>query len=332
MLETSARLLRLLALLQSRKDWPGAELAERLQVSTRTIRNDIDRLRQLGYPVEAVRGVAGGYRLGIGANVPPLLLDDEEAVAVVVGLTTASSRGIGGIEEASLRAIAKIRQVLPHRLQRRSDALHSFATQVPTYSAIPEVSPQTLALLASACRDQEKMRLTYRSHAGETTRRIVEPHRLANWGQRWYLVAWDDERRDWRTFRLDRIDSLTHTGLRFGGRALPESDLSAYIARTVSRAGWTYQARFRVAAPAEVVRELINPAVGTVEPIDDDTSRFEAGADSLEMIAVYIGLLGIDFTVESPPELIAYLDEISERYRRAIANDTLNAGSSTPKE
>src|SRR3954470_2906441 len=200
MLETSARLLRLISLLQARRDWTGPELAERLEVGVRTVRRDVDRLRRLGYPVQATPGVAGGYPLGVGASLPPLLLDEEEAVAVAVGLRTAVSGGVAGIEETSVRALAKLEQVLPGRLRRRVGALG--AATVPYPATGPTVDPSTLATIAAACRDNERLRLRYRAHDGTASRRLLEPHRLVHTGRRWYLVAYDTDRADWRTFRV----------------------------------------------------------------------------------------------------------------------------------
>src|SRR5687768_4750127 len=206
---TSARLLRLLSLLQAPRDWTGAELAERLEVSPRTIRNDVERLRGLGYPVHATRGSIGGYRLAAGATLPPLLLDDEEAVAVAVGLRTAAGGTVAGIEETSVRALAKLEQVLPSRLRHRVNALQSFTVPVPPDRPGPTVDPAVLTVLAAACRDAERLRFDYRGHDGSATVRSVEPHRLVSWGRRWYLVAWDVDRQDWRTFRVDRIAPRT---------------------------------------------------------------------------------------------------------------------------
>ena len=189
MLETSARLLRLLSLLQGRRDWTGAELASRLGVTTRTIRNDVDRLRGLGYPVDARPGVDGGYRLGAGRSLPPLLLDDDEAVAVAVGLRTAASGSVAGIEETSVRALAKLRHVLPSRLWHRVSAFGSHAMPMPAPG--PQVDLNVLTLIAGACRDQEQLRFDYRSHSGAGSRRLVEPYRLLNDRRRWYLLAWD---------------------------------------------------------------------------------------------------------------------------------------------
>lgn len=319
MLETSARLLKLLALLQTHRDWSGTELAAQLDVTPRTVRHDIERLRRLGYPVDATRGVAGEYRLGQGATMPPLLLDDDEVVAVVIGLNQASSAGVAGIEESSLRALAKLERILPARLQRRVAALRGFSVRVPPDTPSPQANAETLALLANACRDREKIRMSYRSHEGTETRRIVEPHRLVNWGRLWYLVAWDDDRDDWRTFRVGRIAKTDPTGLRFRERELPAPDIATYITGYGSMAGWKYRARFTVHASASVVLDRINPAVGIVEAIDDETCVLEAGSDSLETMAVYVGMLGLDFTVTEPPELIAHLAEIANRYHRAVS-------------
>ena len=317
MIETSARLLKLLSLLQTRREWTGPELASRLEVSDRTVRKDIERLRNLGYPVDATRGAIGGYRLGAGAEMPPLLLDDDEAVAVAIGLAAASSRGVSRVEEASLRALVKLEQVLPARLRRRVDALRSFAVAVPPDEPMPEANAALLQALATSARDREKVRMTYERHAGTASRRIVEPHRVVNWGHKWYLVAWDEDRTDWRTFRVDRIGKVDPTGLRFDERPLPDADITAYIARNVSRAGWKHHARILVQAPAAEVVSRINPSVGLVETVDEHTSMLITGADDLWTMAVYIGTLGLDFTVLEPPDLKDHLRAIAERYMRA---------------
>ena len=256
MLETSARLLRLLSLLQARRDWTSAELATRLGVTTRTIRNDVDRLRELGYPVEARPGVTGGYRLGAGGALPPLLLDDEEAVAVAVGLRTAASGSIAGIEEASVRALAKLQQVLPPRLRHRISAFQASTLPVPPRG--PQVDPDVLTLIASACRDHERIRFDYQAHSGVASLRLVEPYRLVNDRRRWYLVAWDIDRNDWRTFRVDRIEPRTPAGPRFTPRALPpDQEIAERVARGVGEATWRYRARVIVHAPAAQVRSRL---------------------------------------------------------------------------
>ncbi len=318
MLETSARLLRLLSLLQTPRDWTGAELADQLDVSPRTIRNDVERLRNLGYPVHATRGNVGGYRLGAGAQLPPLLLDDEEAVAVAMSLRTATSGAIEGVAETSQRALAKLEQVLPSRLRRRVHALQSQTVPVPRYDNTPTASPDTLTALALACRDHETLRFDYETHGGGAARRKVEPYRLANWGRRWYLVAYDLEKADWRTFRVDRMGPPRQpTGPRFTPRELPQEDLAAYVAGRVSAAAWRYRAHVTVHAPAPEVVARINPAVGVVTAIDESTCALDTGADTIESLAVHIGLLGLDFEVTDPPELVAHLRELAARYQRA---------------
>ncbi len=317
MLETSARLLRLLALLQARRDWTGSALADRLDVSERTVRRDVDRLRDLGYPVHASRGTDGGYRLGAGAAMPPLLLDDEEAVAVTVALGAGARGGVAGVEETAVRALAKLEQVLPSRLRRRVDALQRFTVAVPPDSPGPTVAASVLTELTAACRDHERIRFDYQSHGGSPSRREVEPYRLVNWGRRWYLVAFDLDRDDWRTFRVDRISLRTPSGPRFAPRPLPASDLAGYVSGRVSAAAWRHDARITVHAPAEVVVSKINPAIGYVEPVDAETCVLVTGADSLDTIAVYVSLLDLDFEVISPPELADRIRTLAARYQRA---------------
>src|SRR5262245_6206297 len=221
-MDTSERLLKLLSLLQARPGWTGQELAERLAVTARTVRNDVERLRRLGYPVHASPGVGGGYRLGAGAALPPLLLDDEEAVAVALGLRTAAGGAVAGIEETSLRALVKLEQVLPSRLRHRVNALHSTMATVPGVG--PTVEAGVLTAIAAATRDRERLRFDYRDHDGSGSVRDVEPHRVVSWGRRWYLVAWDAGKQDWRTFRVDRMRPRRPTGPRFIPREVPGGD------------------------------------------------------------------------------------------------------------
>ncbi|MEV5877375.1 YafY family protein [Streptomyces sp. NPDC052101] len=317
MLDTSARLLRLLSLLQTPRAWPGSELAERLGVSGRTIRNDIDRLRELGYPVDATRGATGGYRLGAGAAMPPLLLDDEEAVAVTVALRTAAQGAVPGTAETSLQALAKLEQVLPSRLRRRVRTLQAYTVAVPADRPVPTISADVLTTLVSACRDRERLRFDYLDHTGRPTRRLVEPYRAVNWGHRWYLLAWDVEREDWRTFRVDRIEPRTPTGPRFTPRELPGGDAAAYVSQRVSGAAWRYHTRVIVHAPATAVIERINPAVGTVEALDADTCVLITGADTVQTLAVYLGMLDFDFDVTEPAELVTHLRRLAGRYARS---------------
>jgi predicted DNA-binding transcriptional regulator YafY len=316
-LETSARLLRLLSLLQTPREWTGAELGQRLGVSPRTIRNDVDKLRELGYPVLATRGPAGGYRLGAGAAMPPLLLDDEEAVAVAVGLRTSAGGAVAGIEEASLRALGKLEQVLPSRLRSRVSSLQSVITPVPGVAG-PLVDPDVLTAIAAACRARERLRFSYVAHDGSASDREAEPYQLVNWGRRWYLVAFDIRRDDWRTFRADRISLRTPGGGRFVPRPLPSADLAMWVSKRVATAGWRYRARVTVFAPAATVAERIGPYVGTVAAVDEGSCVLDTGSDSLSTLAVYLGMLGYDFRVESPPELASHVRALAERYQRAV--------------
>jgi predicted DNA-binding transcriptional regulator YafY len=313
---TSARLLRLLSLLQARRDWTSAELATRLGVSTRTIRNDMDRLRGLGYPVDARPGVGGGYRLGAGGALPPLLLDDDEAVAVAVGLRTAASGSIAGIEETSVRALAKLQQVLPSRLRRRVSAFQTYTLPVPSRG--PRVDPDILTVIASACRDHERLRFDYRAHSGAVSRRAVEPYRLVNDRRRWYLVAWDTHRDAWRTFRADRIEPRTPAGPRFTPRELPpDREIAAQVARGAGEATWRYRARVIVHAPAAHVRGRL-PIPIEVESHGEDQCAFEPGSDDPELLALYLGMLDADFEIVDAPELVDALRELTSRYQRAI--------------
>lgn len=265
-LETSARLLRLLSLLQAHRDWSGDDLAGRMGVTTRTVRRDVDRLRRLGYPVDATPGTGGGYRLGVGAVLPPLLLDDEEAVAVAVGLRGAATGGITGIEESSVRALTKLEQVLPARLRRRIRALQGAI--VPMTGSGPTVDANVLLAIATAVRDHERLRADYRAHDGTATRRELEPHRIVHSGRRWYLVAWDVDREDWRTFRVDRLSPRTPTGPRFTPRAAPAADLARYTTEGITTAVYRHRARLTVHAPAEEVSLHIAPTIGVVTALD----------------------------------------------------------------
>jgi predicted DNA-binding transcriptional regulator YafY len=315
MVRTSARLLRLLSLLQARADWSGAELADRLGVTTRTVHNDVERLRSLGYPVHASRGVGGGYRLGAGAALPPLLLDDDEAVAVALGLRTAANGSVTGIEETSLRALAKLEQVLPSRLRHRVRAMQAATVEVPV--AGPTVDPDVLTAVAAACRDQQRLRFDYRDHDGSASVRTVEPYRLVHDRGRWYLVAWDVDRQDWRTFRADRVRPRIPTGPRFAPRDPPGGDVTTWLLRGVGAATWRYRARVRVHAPAGQLAGRLPPAV-VLEAVDERSCVATVGSDTPGMLAVYLGLLGADFEVDGPPELVEELGALADRYRRAI--------------
>ncbi|MGI5290860.1 helix-turn-helix transcriptional regulator [Nonomuraea polychroma] len=318
MLETSARLLKLLSLLQARRDWTGDELAARLHVTTRTIRNDMERLRRLGYPVHATAGPTGGYRLGAGAALPPLLLDDEEAVAIAVSLRTAAGGTVAGIEETSARALVKLQQVLPPRLRRRVEALRVYT--VPERWAGPSVDAGVLTTIATACRDHERLRFEYRTYDGGQAVRTTEPHRLVHSRHRWYLLAWDLDRDDWRTFRVDRIQPRTPAGPRFTPRPLPEGgDVARHVARGVGEATWRYRARVIVHAPAERVARRL-PVPVEIQPVGEDRCVFEPGSDDPLMLAGYLAMLGEDFTVEGSPELAAELRTLARRFLRAIGS------------
>jgi predicted DNA-binding transcriptional regulator YafY len=314
--ETSSRLLELLSLLQARADWPGGELAERLEVSGRTIRRDIERLRQLGYPVESLSGPGGGYRLRAGAARPPLLLDDEEAIAIAVGLRTAARASVTGIEETSLRALVKLEQVLPTHLRRRVRALGSATVTVP--GGGPTVDPQALTVIAAACRDSERVRFAYRRRDGTESRREVEPHSLVNLGRRWYLLAWDRRREDWRTFRVDRLTRAAATGVRHSPRELPAKDAAEYVARSIASAPNRYEARVTLHAPVEQVRERAPARWGELEPIDARSCEYRTGDDDLDWLALRIAMLGVDFEVHEPPELAERLRSLARRVDRAV--------------
>lgn len=314
MLKTSTRLLQLLTLLQVRRSWTGPELSRELEVTTRTVRNDVERLRELGYPVQASPGVEGGYRLGAGAELPPLLLDQDEAVAVAIGLSTAVAAGLRGIEETSLRALGKLEQVMPTRVRRRFQSVQRAIVAVPRLG--PSVDTRVLTTIAAACRDNERLRFDYRSHDGTDSARDTEPHRVVHDGRRWYLVAWDRERADWRTFRVDRMSLRAPVGPRFVPRPPPDGDVVAHLSRGVERATWNFRATLRVHAPAADVARRV-PAAVAIEAIDEQTCVARVGSDSPEMLAPYLGMLGADFEVLEPPALRRHLRALGERYLRA---------------
>jgi predicted DNA-binding transcriptional regulator YafY len=318
MSQTSSRLLTLLSLLQGRRDWPGNELAGRLEVSGRTIRRDIERLRQLGYPVESLTGPAGGYRLRAGSAMPPLLLDDEEAIAIAVGLRTAARASVTGIEETAVRALVKLEQVLPAHLRRRVGALGSATFTLPVSG--PTVDPQHLTAIAAACRDSECLRFAYRSRDGTDSRREVEPHSLVNHGRRWYLVAWDLRREDWRTFRIDRLAKPASTGVRFVPRGLPAQDAAAYVEQSITGAPNRFEALVTLHAPAEEIASRVPAYWGAIAPIDAHTCQYRTGDDDLGWLALRIAMLGVDFEVREPPELIDHLRALAVRLRRAAAH------------
>jgi predicted DNA-binding transcriptional regulator YafY len=318
MAATSSRTLRLLSLLQNHRYLSGGELAEELEVSIRTLRRDIDRLRELGYPVSANRGVDGGYQLEAGATLPPLLLDDEEAVGLAVALQTAAQESVAGIAEAALRALAKLTQVMPPRLRHRVDALRG-ATEVPTWSSEADATstPETLVAIALACRDSERLTFGYRSAINKATDRQVEPLRLVSLGRRWYLVAYDLDRHDWRTFRMDRIDEPRPTGQRFRTRELPASDAASFVRQGIDQLRSAYEVEVLISAPARRVRDLVG-RWGDVTPIDDMRCRLIMRAESLDWPAMALGTLGAPFQVVRPPELTHLLAAWSDLFAVAV--------------
>lgn len=323
MTETSGRLLKLLALLQARREWAGQELADRLEVSCRTIRRDVERLRELGYPVDALTGPAGGYRLRAGTAMPPLLLDDDETVAIAVGLSGAASASVTGIEETSVRALLKLEQVLPAHLRRRVNALRS-ATATPPVSG-PTVDPEALTVIAAACRDRERLQFAYRSRDGADSRRRVEPHGLVNLGRRWYLVAWDCERRDWRSFRLDRMERLSPAATRFAPRELPGGDPAAYVTQGFSDAKrfaaeqQRWKARIVLEAGAEEMEARFPSIWGSFHPREDGRCELRTSADELDWIAVRVATLGVEFEVVEPVELRDAFGRLAIRFARAAS-------------
>jgi predicted DNA-binding transcriptional regulator YafY len=303
-------MLRLLSLLQTARFWPGAELAERLEVSERTLRRDVDRLRELGYPVRADRGVGGGYQLGTGAQLPPLLLDDDEAVAVAVGMRQAAAGAVTGLEESSLRALTKLRAVLPPRLRQRVDALREMTVPGPFEG--PRVAPDILMTLAAACRDDERVTFAYEAADGAASQRRVEPHRLVPQLRRWYLVAYDLDRSDWRTFRLDRITAARGTGKHFRQRDLPASDAAAFVQRAWAPPT-TYAVELVLQAPAAFVAERVG-RWATVQDEPGGGSRVRATADSLDWAVLLLAAADAPFEVVAPPELGERLAEIGARF------------------
>ena len=306
---TTERVLRLLGLLQQRAVWTGPELADRLGVTTRSIRRDVERLRGLGYPVNATQGVGGGYQLGAGKALPPLLLDDEEAIATAVSLRLAAGGTVAGASEAAVRTLAKLDQVLPARLRAEVRALQDAITTLE--GGRVEVDADALMVLARAARDHVRVDLTYAAPERPPVERRVEPYALVATGRRWYLMAWDLERDDWRTLRLDRMSDVRATTWRFRPRDAP--DAAAYVQHAVSVSPYRYEARVLLHAPAAAMREKVSAASGRVDPVDERTCRFIAGANSLEAIAWHLCSLDVAFTVEAPAELRETLAELGAR-------------------
>jgi predicted DNA-binding transcriptional regulator YafY len=315
MSDPAGRLLKLLAFLQTPRSWTGAELAARLEVTPRTIRRDVDRLRDLGYPVEAALGAVGGYRLVAGASMPPLLLDDEEAVAVAIGLRTVVGASIAGGDEAAARALAKLGQVLPPRLRARV-AMVAATTASLAWDEQP-IDPERFALLSRAIASRERVRFDYRAADGSTGLRTVEPNAVVAANRFWYLVAWDPERADWRSFRLDRIgDPRTLPG-RLPPRDLPGGDAAAWLRRSIEERAPTPAAAAVVQAPATEVARRLPTGAATIEPIDAGRCRIRLTPDTIHWHAMRLLRLDVEFEVESPPELVEYLGELAGRAARS---------------
>ncbi|RKN40995.1 helix-turn-helix transcriptional regulator [Micromonospora endolithica] len=318
---TTERVLRLLALLQRRPSWTAAQLAAELGVTDRSVRRDVERLRALGYPVHATAGVGGGYQLGAGTRLPPLLLDDEEAIATAVSLRLAAGGTVSGAGEAALRALSKLDQVMPSRLRAEVRAVHD-ATDTLVGPGI-EIDAELLVTLARACRDAVRVRFRYAARDGAERERTVEPVRMVTTGRRWYLMARDVDRDDWRTFRLDRMRAVAATTWRF--RPADHPDPVAYVQRSVAEAPYRYSARVRVHARPDQVRELVPPQVGRVEDDRDGWCVLVVGGDDLEWLAVHVARLGFDAEVLEPPEL---RDAAARLVRRltAMAGTGLTSG------
>ncbi|GGR58153.1 putative DNA-binding transcriptional regulator YafY [Nocardioides luteus] len=318
-MSTSARMLQLLSLLQTHRFWPGTELSVRLEVSERTLRRDIERLRDLGYDVDATRGVAGGYQLRAGNALPPLLLDDEEAVAIAVGLRTAAAGMIAGMGDTSAQALGKVVALMPPRLRRRMDAVTSQTDSLPWGGRVP-LDAGVLGVLAQACRDDEALTFTYRAPEAEPTRRRVEPHRLVNLGNRWYLLAYDRVRQDWRSFRVDRVTDPTTTGQRFRPRDIPGGDAAAYVQKGIRSRAATYDISVFVRVEPDVVAGRVG-RWGEVEPAEGGC-RMRMQADDLGWPMMILAGIEADFTVEQPAELAEMVQRAGERFVRSGASST----------
>lgn len=318
MLSASARLLSLLSLLQSRPHWAGNALAERMQVHPRTLRRDIDRLRQLGYPIQASSGVAGGYAFRAGRALPPLLLDDEEALAAAIALRTAVTGTVSGIEQTAITALVKLEQVMPPRLRRRLDALRS--TILPLDQSGPVVDAGVLAALAGACRDQLQVHFDYADRNDQRTRRRVEPQGVVHTDRRWYLVAWCTAREDWRTFRIDRIVAAPTVGAHFSPRPAPgNGDLRTWVAQSLSLGQYSEQARVILHAPMASMQRQIPTSAGSLEPVDAERCLLICGASPLGAIVYWLMALDLEFEVLGPPALQQKLHEAGQRVARSLA-------------
>ncbi|MDQ6839257.1 MAG: YafY family transcriptional regulator [Actinomycetota bacterium] len=317
--DPTARALQLLSLLQTHQFWPGAELAERLDVSSRTLRRDVDRLRELGYPVDATPGVAGGYRLGAGAHMPPLVLDDDEAVAIAVGLRAAAGASVDGIEDTSVRALAKLEQLLPDRLRRRVSAVHTNVMSLRWGTPGPTVDSEALAVTAQACRDHEQLRFDYQRRDGDDTRRLVEPCQLVSAGRRWYLVAYDVRRQAWRTFRMDRLRKPAPAGIRFAPRSLPAADAATFVAESITARPKAHEATLIAQGPASAVRDAIRWIDAKVDAAGERTSRVHLKADSVDDLVLAVAVLALAFEVDltTSDDVVTGVTQLADRLRTA---------------
>lgn len=314
--DTTSRALRLLSLLQSRRVWTGPELMRRLEVSERTLRRDIDRLRDLGYEVSSISGPAGGYQLHAGADIPPLLLDDDEAMAIAVGLLTAAGGTIEGLEEISLRALTKLEHVLPPRIRRRIATLQRAV--VPLVRSWVTVDSEVLTMVAQACLDHERLRFEYQRRDGEQTERHVEPHQLVSMHQRWYLLGYDRDRDDWRTFRLDRMKSPWGTRIAFDSRPIPGGSAAAYVEQSLRSMPMKYRVVAEIEAPATEIEPKFRHGEAEVEPLGDDRCMVELQGDALEWLVFILIWLNADFTIQAPDELTDYMSTVSRRLAAAV--------------
>ncbi len=315
-------MLRLLSLLQTHRYWPGEELSERLDVSPRTVRRDIDRLRELGYAVDASRGVAGGYQLRAGGALPPLLLEDEEAVAIAVGLRTSAAGAVSGMEETSVQALTKVIALMPPRLRHRMDAVRSQTDNLARGGG-PAIDPDVLTTLAQACRDDELVRFHYTARGADPTERRAEPLRLVSLGRRWYLVAYDRDRQDWRSFRLDRIGEVATTGQRFRPRELPAEDAVTFVQSGIRQMPQRHDVLVRIGTDAAVVAAVVGHW-GTAEATEDGC-LLRMNVDSLEWPVMVLAQLDADFEIESPTELEELVRGAAERFARATRSRTRTA-------
>jgi predicted DNA-binding transcriptional regulator YafY len=317
--DPTGRALQLLSLLQTHRFWHGAELAARLEVTERTVRRDVDRLRDLGYLVDSTSGKYGGYRLATGAHVPPLVLDDDEAVAVTVGLRYAAEAAIGGMEETSLRALTKIETLLPHRLRRRVSALHSSVTSLRRAADDDVVDPDALSVFAAACRDQEHVRFDYRRGDGESSRRLVEPHQLVTAGRRWYLVAWDQHRRDWRTFRLDRLRDPWPAGSHFTPRVIPGGDAAGYVASSIGSTPRHHEAKLAIQAMFAELEGVLRWIDHTPIEVEGDCCLVQIRSEDLGRLAMAVARIALTapVTVVEPAELADAVRQLATHLRVA---------------